>query len=207
MKNFIFSLITIYVSSCSPKSESNTNIHLDTTQKSIEKSVPKESIHVEASITNSLDTLSTTYMISADSINNLLWQFDELNTFSITNRFETNYIEGDFYGDGTEDLAVLVEKDDQIGLCIINQNNASSYYLFGQNDYIDNFGWADIFERVPTGDTLWSNYIDDFRDYKDVPDSEKVVLDYDALFLHAQESCGGGFIFWKNNKFNWLQQE
>jgi hypothetical protein len=142
-----------------------------------------------------------------DSINILLWQFEGLKEFSLTTRFETNFVKGDFYGDGIEDIAALVEKGDQVGLCILNQNDSASYYLFGDDDHIDDYRWAGVFEKVSAGDTLWSNYEEDFRAFKEVSDSEKVVLNYDALFLHAQESCGGGFIFWKDNKFNWLQQE
>jgi hypothetical protein len=57
------------------------------------------------------------------------------------------------------------------------------------------------------GDTLWSNYEDDFRSFSEVPEDEKVVLTHDSFYAHASESCGGGFIFWKDGMWNWLQQE
>lgn len=206
MRVFIISIILICLASCTQKKDTQTNRNSNDPQ-------PNQNIELIDSIKKDVvqsinaDTLNSDSNTSADSINNLLWQFDELKTFSVTNRFETNYVNGDFYGDGIEDIAALVEKGDQVGLCIINQNESASYYLFGDDDHIEDYLWAGVFKKVPAGDTLWSNYEEDFRNFKDVPDSEKVILDYDALFLHAQESCGGGFVFWKDGKFNWLQQE
>lgn len=206
MRVFIISIIVICLASCTQKKDTQTNLNSNDPQ-------PNQNIELIDSIKKDVvqsinaDTLNSDSNTSADSINNLLWQFDELKTFSVTNRFETNYVNGDFYGDGIEDIAALVEKGDQVGLCIINQNESASYYLFGDDDHIEDYLWAGVFKKVPAGDTLWSNYEEDFRNFKDVPDSEKVILDYDALFLHAQESCGGGFVFWKDGKFNWLQQE
>lgn len=206
MRVFIISIILICLASCTQKKDTQTNLNSNDPQ-------PNQNIELIDSIKKDVvqsinaDTLNSDSNTSADSINNLLWQFDELKTFCVTNRFETNYVNGDFYGDGIEDIAALVEKGDQVGLCIINQNESASYYLFGDDDHIEDYLWAGVFKKVPAGDTLWSNYEEDFRNFKDVPDSEKVILDYDALFLHAQESCGGGFVFWKDGKFNWLQQE
>ena len=50
-------------------------------------------------------------------------------------------------------------------------------------------------------------YEGDFIDYEDVPESKKVRLSYHALYMHCAECCGGGFVYWKNGQFNWLQQE
>ncbi|MDG1913131.1 MAG: hypothetical protein P8I55_00905 [Crocinitomix sp.] len=60
---------------------------------------------------------------------------------------------------------------------------------------------------IINGDTLWSNYTDDWRRIEEVPENELVQLQYNAIFAHAAEACGGGFIFWKDDKWNWLQQE
>ncbi|MGB0429639.1 MAG: hypothetical protein ACPGLV_04135 [Bacteroidia bacterium] len=208
MKVFKVLIMMFYLVSCSQETNTKSNLQLNSNDpQPIQKTESKDSILENAIQPKATDTVLAESLTILDSINEKLWQFDELKTLSVTNRFETNYIIGDFYGDDIEDIAALVEKGDQVGLCIINQNDSTSYYLFKNNDHIEDYRWAGVFKKVPAGNTLWSNYIDDFRDFKDVPDSEKVVLEYDALFVHAQESCGGGFIFWKDNKFNWLQQE
>ena len=76
-----------------------------------------------------------------------------------------------------------------------------------QWEIIDEFSDLPIFEKVNAQQILWSNYTTDFRNLEDVPKAERVLLPYDAIYVHASESCGGGFIFWKNGIFNWLQQE
>jgi hypothetical protein len=126
---------------------------------------------------------------------------------TLTSKFKNNHFEGDFFGDDTTDLAALVQDGENVWLCIINNMDSSDYLLYSSNQNPTDFGWAGIFKKVNAGDTLWSNYADDFLAFSEVPDSEKVVLTYDAIYAHVQEACGGGFIYWKDGKFNWLQQE
>lgn len=146
-------------------------------------------------------------LVRAYSINLIIDSISGLEGYKAFTYYKSFVLKGDFYGDGIDDLALLIEKDDKVNLCIINYTDTMSYYVFGDKDNYDDYGWAGVFEKVNAGETLWSNYIDDFRSLEDVPDNEKVVLDYDAIYAHASESCGGGFIFWKDGKFNWLQQE
>ncbi len=140
-----------------------------------------------------------------------LKKLNEFSQFSIKEDAIPFYIKGDFFGDGVEDIAVLVkDSKNMVKIGIINYGKSTRVYFLGEkNDpfEIDDYNWVGIFEKVPEGEVLWSNYTDDFREFKEVPEKEKVRLNYDAIFVHQLEACGGGFIFWKNGKFNWLQQE
>ena len=136
----------------------------------------------------------------------------ELSKYNLYTDVDTFFVKGDFYGDTIEDIALLIKKKLEVKLCIINYGPEPDVKILGNKQEWDSLGlkefsWVGEFKIVKKGEILWSNYIDDFRNFEDVSESEKVKLDYDALFVHASESCGGGFIFWKDGKFNWLQQE
>lgn len=143
----------------------------------------------------------------------LLDLFPELSDYIVYEYTEPFAVRGDFFGDDTSDIALLVKTYPEVKLCIINFAADSTVYILGDGNKYDfekkksNYNWVGIFKKVDQGDTLWSNYEDDFRSLEDVPENEKVVLTYDAIYAHAPESCGGAFIFWKDGKFNWLQQE
>ena len=81
-----------------------------------------------------------------------------------------------------------------------NYKDKITYYLFETNKKQFYYG------RKTSGFiTLNGKKIS--RDIVLKPKNEIVQLNYDAIYVHNAEACGGGFIFWKNNKWNWLQQE
>lgn len=145
------------------------------------------------------------------SLQNELNKFDEFDNLGINESKSPYYLKGDFFGDGTTDIAILLlDKKGITKIGIINYGKNNSSYVLGNEDdpfKINDYSWIGIFQKVKKNEVLWSNYEDDFIDFKDVPENKKVKLNYNALFVHASESCGGGFIYWKNGKFNWLQQE
>jgi hypothetical protein len=127
------------------------------------------------------------------------------------------YAIGEFYGepeyDRTLDFAVLIkDSTSMVKLLLIDNYNYDGQEKF---DFVDEaFDYEEIgrFRAVRVGTPLWSNYIDSkgdsgVRTFEEVPEKERIYLTYDAFYVHAGESCGGGFIFWKDNKWNWLQQE
>lgn len=138
---------------------------------------------------------------------------NHLSLFSVPELFGyKSYIEGDFLGDGLNEI-VLLAKDstDLVRLIMISSaeedNRVSNVY-----EKISDYSFVGMFEKVAKGEVLWSNWLegkgdDGLREFKDVPQSEQVVLDYDAIYMHAGESCGGGFVYWKDDQWNWLQQE
>lgn len=144
-----------------------------------------------------------------DELKTLLRQFPELKGYQPYSKHEPYYLEGDFFGDGIQDLAILIQQEDSIKLSVIDfTKDGKSVHILGYDgEFESDYSWIGDFEKVEAGEVLWSNYEDDFRSLEDVPEEEKVYLTYSAIFVHAPESCGGGFIFWKDGKFNWLQQE
>jgi len=134
--------------------------------------------------------------------------FDKLSLNTEINPF---YLKGDFFGNKKEDSVILLKNSEgETKIGFINKGIVTKTYILGnENDpfKMNNYSWIGIFEKVNAGEVLWSNYEDDFVEFKDVPENKKVKLNYNSLYMHAAESCGGGFVYWKNGKFNWLQQE
>ena len=140
--------------------------------------------------------------------------------FTTTEAYKSKcYAIGEFYGepetDRTLDMAILIK--DSIGtvkLMVIDNYNYenSETFEFIELRNIDDFNWVGHFNAVRKTEPLWSNWVKgkgdgSRRELNEVPDKEITYLPYDAMFVHAGESCGGGFIFWKDNQWNWLQQE
>ncbi len=146
------------------------------------------------------------------TIVNKIVNHPDLQQYSIAHEKSPYYITGDFFNDKINDIAILLkDKDSTTKIIIINysQQKRELHFLGKENDPFDitDYNWVGIFKKVESGEVLWSNYEDDFIAFKDVPESKKVKLSYDAIYIHASESCGGGFVYWKDGKFNWLQQE
>lgn len=118
-----------------------------------------------------------------------------------------SYLEGDFFGDGVNDLVLLARDSAKtVRLIIINYSLTDTLTSYVYHEITD-YSFVGAFKKILQNEVLWSNWVEDRRELKDVPKTEQIRLKYDAIYVHAGESCGGGFIFWKNNKWNWLQQE
>ena len=138
-------------------------------------------------------------------------QLTELKFFTPYPSEKPHYHMGDFFGDGQLDH-VFKATDSTGRVCIVFVNEGkerSIVFLGGDRDPfgITDYEWAEDFRKVAAGQVLWSNFTEERRSFEEVPDEEKIVLDHDALFVHAVGSCGGGFIYWKDEAFHWLQQE
>lgn len=138
-------------------------------------------------------------------------KYSGLKDFYLSTAYKTFALKGDFFGDGiSDDLYRRTDTNGDTRLIIVNhqKDGFKIYGLGGAKDPFNitsyNFG---ILHKVDKQTPLWSNFTDDFREFKDVPKSEIVKLNYDAIYVHNEEACGGGYIFWKNGKWNWLQQE
>jgi hypothetical protein len=141
--------------------------------------------------------------------------------------FYDYYIEGDFNGDEKEDIAILIESNtlDERGNyltgILINTKDSfnSKPIIFGAGlkkgingaeatfNY-DDYSWVGIFETVNKGDTLepnWNTEKDDWYYENDVvPEEKKVYLTNDAMYVHQEGGCGGGYIYWEDGKFHWM---
>lgn len=201
MKSLIYVLTTILMISCTRKEEKDTNKNADSTIT-----------ETKTIVNNQVKTISPERIKLIDEINTKIRQFPELDNFTLDTDKETFFLEGDFYGDRIDDIALLLKDKSEVRLCILNYGEKNKIEFIG--DLFANkpqkpaeYGWAGVFKKIDAGEVLWSNFEDDFRKFENIPENEKVILDYDAILVHQTESCGGGFIFWKDGKFNWLQQE
>jgi hypothetical protein len=72
----------------------------------------------------------------------------------------------------------------------------------------DDISWVGIFEKAPQGEIYWNNVIDgEIISDEEMKESDKINLLNDGIFIHQAESCGGGVIYLKDGKFEWIQQE
>ncbi len=149
-------------------------------------------------------------------INNFL-KTDNWKYFKVPEIFGDRYYAiGEFYGepefDRTLDIAVLIkDSTGVVKLLLIDNYNYDGNENFAFVDESRDYSEIGRFRAVRTGTPLWTNWIDkgDFglRTFEEVPEIERIYLTHDAFYVHAGEACGGGFIYWKDNKWNWLQQE
>ncbi|WP_435263471.1 SH3 domain-containing protein [Tenacibaculum sp. nBUS_03] len=148
---------------------------------------------------------------SIEEIKSEISKYSEFVNLTLDTDINPFFLKGDFFGDKINDVVILLKNSDgETKIGFINKGIKTKIHILGnENDPFKmyNYGWIGIFEKVNTRETLWSNYEDDFVEFKDVPENKKVRLNYNALYMHASESCGGGFVYWKDGKFNWLQQE
>jgi hypothetical protein len=74
----------------------------------------------------------------------------------------------------------------------------------------NDFNWAGIMEVAPKGEFYWNyaNYDDPDISRDQIQDEDKITLTRAGVFLHADESCGGGVIYLNDDHtYAWMQQE
>lgn len=136
-------------------------------------------------------------------------------TIQISKKHKTNKILCDLDGDHLNEIVEIVRstKNGKSGLRIIFGNgNRTDYFGMGNNilqQGFDQIDWAGIFEKAPKNETYWNNVNEDGEILSDdeIKDVDKIKLSNDGILIHAEESCGGGIIYLKNGKYEWIQQE
>jgi hypothetical protein len=136
-------------------------------------------------------------------------------TIIISTKHKTNKIVCDLDGDGENETVEIVRSinNDKSGLRIVFGNGNRTDYLGMGNIVLeqgfDEIDWAGIFEKAPKNEIYWNNVNDDGEIMADeeIKEENKIKLQNDGIFIHAEESCGGGIIYLKNNKYVWIQQE
>lgn len=122
-------------------------------------------------------------------------------------------ITGDFDGDTKQDTAYIVADaaSGKHGLKIILSTNKVDYFGMGKevlNQGFDDLNWAGIFQTAPKGKS-YANNVDEHGEIitDSIPAENWITLPNDGIYLHAEESCGGGVIYLDRGKYNWIQQE
>ena len=136
-------------------------------------------------------------------------------TIEISKKHKINKITCDLDGDKLNETIEIVRstKSGKSGLRIVFGNGKRTDYFGMGNDILKQgfteIDWAEIFEKAPKNETYWNNVNEDgdILSDEEIKESDKIKLLNDGIFLHAEESCGGGIIYLKNGKYEWIQQE
>lgn len=124
------------------------------------------------------------------------------------------FILADIDGDSKCDSIIIIkDKDSQKeGLRIVYANKKIDTLgiwsnVAGQN--FDDISWAGIFKKAPKGNR-YANNVDEnwliITDEEILPE-DWIILPNDGIYLHMDESCGGGVIYLEDNEYKWIQQE
>ena len=136
-------------------------------------------------------------------------------TIQISKKHKINKITCDLDGDKMNETVEIVRstKNGKSGLRIVFANGKRTDYFGMGNDILkqgfNEIDWAGIFEKAPKNKTYWNNVNDDgdILSEEEIIESAKIKLLNDGIFIHAEESCGGGIIYMENGKYQWIQQE
>ena len=132
--------------------------------------------------------------------------------FYLATAFKCFAIKGDFFGDGVVDyLYRMIDTKGNTRLFIVNNLKKGSqvYGLGGAKDpfKITNYDFGTL-TVVPKGTPLWSNNKNGVkRNLNGISKNEIVTLNYDAIYVHQENTKEGGFIYRKDGKWNWLNQK
>lgn len=136
-------------------------------------------------------------------------------TIVISTEHKTNKIVCDLDGDNLDETVEIFRstKNDKSGLRITYGNGKRTDYFGFGNDILqrgfDEIDWVGIFEKAPKNEIYFDNVNEegDIIGEEDVKEKDKIKLLNDGIFIHADESCGGGVIYLSNGKYKWIQQE
>lgn len=135
-------------------------------------------------------------------------------TIILSGKHRPNTITCDLDGDLRTDSVRIVQNTNngKYGLKIIFGNKNIEYLGMGATmagQEIDDISWTGIFETAPKGEVYWNNVNDEGEIISDeeVKEEDKIRLPNDGIFIHEAEACGGGVIYLKDGKFEWIQQE
>lgn len=129
-----------------------------------------------------------------------------------------NKITCDLDGDGFDEIVEIVRntKSKKSGLRITFGNKGKVDILGLGEDVLgqgfDEFDWVGVFEVAPKNKKYWNNVNEDGdiiteEEQEKIKEEDKITLLNEGIYIHASESCGGGIIYLKNGKYQWIQQE
>jgi hypothetical protein len=126
--------------------------------------------------------------------------------YHLANYIKPQFLEADFSGDKTSDLALLIERksDKKKGILILFAQTGQSFILGAGNEFGtggDNFNWAgrwEVFNEKITYETT-------FKENGDVDGGKEVKLKRPAIEIREEEGSGG-LIYFDGKKFTWIHQ-
>jgi len=124
---------------------------------------------------------------------------------------QDNVLNGDFNGDGKNDVAsIFTNNENGFQGVIIVHNGTGNFYAFGGGQEINgmtNLDWIDVFRIIPTGEVIAPTLVDSTGDIIGPDKSKEFQLQGDGIYMHVDEACGGGILFWKGNQYEWYHLE
>jgi len=140
---------------------------------------------------------------------------NNIDTIEISKKHKINKIICDLDGDKLNEVVEIVRntKSGKSGLRILYGNGKRTDYFGMGNDILkqgfDEIDWAEIFEKAPKNKIYWNNVNEEGEivSEEEIKESDKIKLLNDGIYIHGEESCGGGIIYLKNGKYEWIQQE
>lgn len=139
----------------------------------------------------------------------------ENDTIEVSRKHKINKIICDLDGDELNEIVEIVKstKSGKSGLRIVFGNLKRTDY-FGMGNAIlkqgfNQIDWVGVLEKAPKDRIYWNNINDEGEivSEEEIKESDKIKLLNDGIFLHAEEGCGGGIIYLKDGKYEWIQQE
>lgn len=140
-----------------------------------------------------------------------LYGFDT--TFEISKKHNPFILTGYFNQDKILDTAILVkQKTNKKGALFIKHGGTNQFFLLKDGKDLKtnfrDFSWVGQFEVIKKGTKIWNNVIDgEIVGEDQVPNNRKIILQTDGILVHEDEGGGGGIIYFKNGKYNWMQQD
>lgn len=137
-----------------------------------------------------------------------------IDTILMSEKHHPNSITCDLDGDNLSDTVLIVQniKNAKYGLKISYGSQEVDFLGMGKEiagQGFDDIEWVGVFEVAPKGEIYYNNVDEDgtILTEEDVKEADKIKLQNDGIFIHQAESCGGGILYLKNGKFEWIQQE
>lgn len=188
MKQIFGILFLLFIVACNDRTQKTDTIRIDTTSKL-----------TSAIKSNNSPTVSNPY------------GFDK--SYKISKEHTPFMVTGYFNLDNVLDTAILIrQKSTNKDALFIKHGGTDQFFLIKNGKDIeaefDNFNWVGQFEVIQKGAKIWDNVIDgEIVGADQVPESKKITLKTEAIFIHEDEGGGGGIIYFKNNKYVWMQQD
>lgn len=122
-------------------------------------------------------------------------------------------IYGDFNADQKVDFASTVTnlKNGFEGVLIVHNKDKLEYFVFGAGNEIDgmkNLDWIDTFQTIPKGEVIAPTSMDpETGDILGHDEAKEFRLLGNGIFMHVDETEGGGILFWTGDKYEWYHVE
>lgn len=200
-RKIAFYLLIIVLAACGGKTEREISMDTQEIEESLIEEGYEEELQEKSVVEEALIRVDFQELLVAANIPDSL----EL--------IENSLISGDFNADGREDYATLVKNINNgfQGVMIIHQSQPEHYALFGAGVEIDgktNLNWIDIFKSIPKGEIVAPTIVDE-ESGDIIGDDESMAFKLigNGIYMHVDEACGGGILFWNGAKYEWYHIE